>query len=125
MNLRNQHRLIFVVGQHVDVSTVGNGEDVGRYFRATLASVQLSTTEGVHGEPLVRVDGHAEETGVRLLMDRTLVDSRRCDEGKIEIRSLNVGENFTTNIGSLKGEIGRKLDLTNLYNLCLTILTAD
>lgn len=65
-NLRNQHRLIFVVGQHVDISTVRNGEDVGWHFRTTLATVQLGATEGVHGESLVGVDGHAEETRVRL-----------------------------------------------------------
>lgn len=64
--LRNQHRLILVVGQHVDVCAVGNGENVGGHFRTTLASVQLGTSERVHGEPLVRVDGHTEETRVRL-----------------------------------------------------------
>lgn len=64
--LRNQHRLILVVGQHVDVSAVGNGENVGGHFRTTLASVQLGASERVHGESLVGVDGHTEETRVRL-----------------------------------------------------------
>jgi hypothetical protein len=66
VNLRNQHRLILVVGQHVDISAVGNGENVGWHFRATLASVQLGASERVHGESLVGVDSHAEETRVRL-----------------------------------------------------------
>lgn len=55
-----------MVGHHVDVSTVRDGEDVGWHFRTTLATVQLGATEGVHGESLVRVDGHTEETRVRL-----------------------------------------------------------
>lgn len=66
-NLRDQHRLILVVGQHVDIGAVGNGEDVGWHFRATLASVELGTSCRVHRVPLVGVDGHTEETGVRLL----------------------------------------------------------
>lgn len=66
INLRNQHRLIFVVGQHVDVGTVRNGEDVGRHLRTTLATVQPGASYGVHGESLVGVDSHAEETRIRL-----------------------------------------------------------
>lgn len=72
-NLRNQHRLILVVGQHVDVSAIGNGENVRRNFRATLASVQPGASGRVHGEPLVRVDGHTEETRVSLLIVIKLV----------------------------------------------------
>lgn len=55
-----------MVGQHVDVGTVRDGEDVGGHLRTTLASVELGTTEGVHRESLVGVDSHTEETGVRL-----------------------------------------------------------
>lgn len=66
MNLRNQHRLILVVGQHVYVGTVGNGENVGRHLRTTLATVEPGTSCGVHGESLVGVDSHTEETRVRL-----------------------------------------------------------
>lgn len=50
-----------MVGQHVDVCSVRDGEDVGGHLRTPLASVQLGATQGVHGEPLVGVDGHAEE----------------------------------------------------------------
>lgn len=64
--LRNQHRLILVVGQHVDVSAVRNGEDVGWHLRTTLATVQASASGRVHGESLVGVDSHTEETRVRL-----------------------------------------------------------
>lgn len=63
---RNQHRLILVVGQHVDVGTVGDSEDVGWHFRTALATVQPGTSCRVHGESLVRVDGDTEETRVRL-----------------------------------------------------------
>lgn len=62
----NQHRLILVVGQHVDVSTVRDGENVGRHFVTALTTVHLSATHRVHGEPLVRIDGDAEEAGVGL-----------------------------------------------------------
>lgn len=79
-NLRNQHRLILVVGQHVDVSTVRDSEDVGWHFRTTLPTVQLGATKGVHGESLVRVDGHTEETRVRLL-DVEIVSSS--DNGRM------------------------------------------
>lgn len=62
----DQHRLILVVGQHVDVGTVRNGEDVGWHLVTALATVHLGATHGVHGEPLVGIDGHAEQTGVGL-----------------------------------------------------------
>lgn len=39
---------------------------MGRDFITTLALVHLDDTVGVDGEALVRVDGHAEETGVGL-----------------------------------------------------------
>lgn len=62
----NQHRLIFVVGQHVDVSTIRNGEDVGWHFITALTTVHLSATVRVHWVTLVRIDGNAEKTGIGL-----------------------------------------------------------
>ena len=56
-----------LTGQHVHVGTVGDAENVGRDFITSLANVHLDDTVGVDGEALVRVDGHAEETGVGLL----------------------------------------------------------
>lgn len=52
--------------QHVDVSAVGNGENMRRHFIPPLASVQFSATVRVHGEPFVRINGHTEQTGVSL-----------------------------------------------------------
>lgn len=68
-----------MVGQHVDIGAVGNGEDVGRHLRTALASVEFGTSVCVHRESLVGVDSDAEETGVGLLED--IHDNRRivCD----------------------------------------------
>lgn len=62
----DQHRLILVVGQHVDVGTVRDGENVGWHLVTALATVHLGATHRVHGEPLVRIDGDAEKTRVGL-----------------------------------------------------------
>lgn len=62
----NQHRLIGVIGQHVDVGTVRDGENMGWHFVTALATVHLGATVGIHGVTLVRIDGHAEKAGVGL-----------------------------------------------------------
>ena len=46
------------------VGALSDGEDVRPALRPPLANVQLHGAEGVDGEPLVRVDGDAEEAGV-------------------------------------------------------------
>ena len=55
-----------LTGQHVHVGAVRDAEDVGWHFVTPLADVHLDHTVGVDGVPLVRVDGHAEETRVSL-----------------------------------------------------------
>lgn len=50
--------------QHVRVSTVGDGEDVGWYLITPFALVDLDHTVGVDGVSLVGVDGNAEEARV-------------------------------------------------------------
>lgn len=62
----DQHRLVGVVGQHVHVRAVRDGEDMGRHLVTALATVHLSAPVGVHGVALVRVDGNAEKAGVGL-----------------------------------------------------------
>lgn len=62
----NQHRLVGVVGQHVDVGTVRDGENVGWHLITALATVHLSATVRVHGVTLVGVDGDTEKAGVGL-----------------------------------------------------------
>lgn len=62
-----------MVGQHVDISTVGDGKDVGGHLRATLASVQLGASCRVYWVPLVGVDSHTEETGVSLWVDMYVI----------------------------------------------------
>lgn len=57
-----------LTGQHVHVGTVGDAENMGWDFITTLANVHLDDTVGVDGEALVRVDGHAKETGVGLFL---------------------------------------------------------
>lgn len=55
-----------MVGQHVDVGTVRNGENMWWDFITTLTTVHLSTTVRVDREPLVRVDSDAEKSRVGL-----------------------------------------------------------
>ena len=57
---------VVLTGQHVDVSTVRYGEDVGWHFITPLATVQFGTPKSVDRVTLVGVDGHAEETGIGL-----------------------------------------------------------
>ena len=57
---------IVLTGQHVDVSTVRDGEDMGWHFITPLATVQFVTPKSVDRVTLVGVDGHAEETRVGL-----------------------------------------------------------
>jgi len=48
------------------VGALSNGEDVRRDLIPPLAAVQLHGPRGVDGEPLVRVHGNTEQTGVGL-----------------------------------------------------------
>lgn len=57
-----------LTGQHVHVGTVGDAENVRWDFITSLADVHLDDSVGVDGEAFVRIDGHAEETGVGLLL---------------------------------------------------------
>ena len=60
----NQDRLVHPRIVHALVGALGNGKDVRPALRPPLAHVQLHGGAGVDGEPLVRVDGDAEEAGV-------------------------------------------------------------
>uniref|UniRef100_A0A2M4DMR2 Uncharacterized protein n=1 Tax=Anopheles darlingi TaxID=43151 RepID=A0A2M4DMR2_ANODA len=60
----NQHRLVLMVGQHVDVGTVRHGEQMGRHFITALATVHLGATVGIQRVTLVRVDDNAEQARV-------------------------------------------------------------
>lgn len=62
----NQHRLVLVVGQHVNIGTIRNGEQMGRHFITTLATVHLGDTQGVQRPTLVGIDDNAEQSGVGL-----------------------------------------------------------
>ena len=62
----NQHRLVLVVRQHVDVGTVRDGEQMRRHFITALATVHLGATVGIQRVTLVRVDDNAEQARVGL-----------------------------------------------------------
>ena len=49
---------------HTLVGALSDRKDVGPALGPPLAHVELHGAEGVDGEPLVRVDGDAEEAGV-------------------------------------------------------------
>lgn len=55
-----------LTGQHVDVSTVRNGEDVWWDFITPLTTVHLGASVGVYGESLVGIDGDTEQARIRL-----------------------------------------------------------
>jgi hypothetical protein len=63
---RNRQQKWRLTGQHVNVGTVRNGEDMGWDFITPLATVQLGAAVGVDGEALVGVDSDAEKTRVSL-----------------------------------------------------------
>lgn len=52
--------------QHGHVGSVGDGKHVGRHLCAPLAPVHGHGPGSVDREPLVRIDGHAEQAGIRL-----------------------------------------------------------
>lgn len=58
--------LIILTGQHVDVSTIRNSENVRWDFITPLTTVHLSAPVGVYRETLVGVDGDAEQAGICL-----------------------------------------------------------
>jgi hypothetical protein len=62
--------IIRLTGQHVDISAVRNGENVGRHFITPLTTVHLGATVGVHREALVGVDGDAEKAGIGLQVQK-------------------------------------------------------
>lgn len=62
----NQHRLIFVIGQHVDVGTIRDGEKMGWDFITALATVHFSDAVGIQGPSLVRIDDDTEKSRVGL-----------------------------------------------------------
>ena len=51
---------------------------MGRHLVPSLALVLLNDALEVDRQPLVRVDGDAEETGIRLYEDNERTDDRRC-----------------------------------------------
>jgi len=58
--------VIVRTGEHVDVSSIGNGEDVRRHLATPLAAVQFGAPVRVHGKSFVGIDSHAKQAGVGL-----------------------------------------------------------
>jgi len=62
VDLRNQHRLILVLDQHVLVSSIDNSEHVRWHLRWSLATVHFDNFIRVDGQSTVGVDSHTEKT---------------------------------------------------------------
>ena len=62
----NQHRLVFTILDHVTVSFIGDGEEMGWHLRTTFAHVVLDDRFSVDRKSLVGVDDNTEETRVGL-----------------------------------------------------------
>lgn len=58
--------LVLVVALHVEVTVVGDGEDVWRHLSDLLVGVQADLVGRVDGQQLVGIDGHQDGTSVRL-----------------------------------------------------------
>ena len=65
-HLRNQHRLIIVLDQHVLVGGVNDSEDVRGHFRGSFTTVHLDNFISVDGKTHVGVDSDTKQTGVGL-----------------------------------------------------------
>lgn len=56
----------WLTDQHIAVSNVGDGKDVRRHFSSTTALENSHGLLVVNGHPLVRIDGHAEQSRISL-----------------------------------------------------------
>ena len=63
---RDEHGLVLPVLQHVSVGVVCQRVEMRRHLGPTPAAVLVDDTGAVDGYATVGVDGHTEETGVRL-----------------------------------------------------------
>ena len=81
----DQHGLILAVGKHVDVGSVGNGENVRRHLVTPFASIKFRASLGVYGESFVGVNSYTEEARVgvnkfgvvtllQIVQDRSIVE---------------------------------------------------
>lgn len=64
--LRNQHGLVLAILQHVLVSIVTDGEDMGRHFISSLSSVGKHDGIRVNWKAAIGIDGHTEKPRVSL-----------------------------------------------------------
>lgn len=58
--------------QHVAVGVVGDGEEMRRHLGAPFSLVLLNDAQRVDRNASIRVDDHAEQTGVRLQPHRPM-----------------------------------------------------
>ena len=68
---------VVLTAQHVDVSTVRDGEDVGWHFITPLATVQFATPKSVDRVTLVGVDGHSTGVGLQRVSKYCYTDGDR------------------------------------------------
>ena len=66
--------------QHIVVSVVRDGVDVGRHLSLTLVLVADDNVVVVHGEPLVGVNSDAEETGVGVDQEQFVARAQIVDD---------------------------------------------
>jgi hypothetical protein len=62
----DQHRLVLVISQHVDVGTIRDGEKMGWNLSATLATIHFGDAVGIQRPTLVGIDDNTEEARVGL-----------------------------------------------------------
>lgn len=75
--LRDQHGLVLAILQHVMVSVVTDGEDVGRHFTSLLSFEHLNHLLRVDGKTTVRIDGNTEKARVGLEMIESSIIIKR------------------------------------------------
>ena len=71
------------LAQHIVVGIVGDGVDVGRHLSLALVLVAHDDVVVVDGEPLVGIDGDAEETGVGVDQKDLVAGAQVMDDGSL------------------------------------------
>merc|ERR1712142_343336 len=90
----NQHRLIFSVGQHSLVSSIGNGVQVGWHFSTLAALVGVDDVWGVYWQHFVGIDSDTEKTRVGIDQEFDVSGSQNIQDGTF-IKISQVSHIFT------------------------------
>lgn len=84
----------YLTGKHIDVSSVGNGENVRWHLVTPFASIKFCASLGVYGESFVGVNSYTEEARVGLKIH----EIERCEKGKFCGKGKNENKTFINSL---------------------------